>query len=100
MSVRSSFRMPQQVPADNKRKERRKPMSFAARVDLGGDVPLRKCVLSDISKSGVRLYIADAPNIPDEFTLVMDVCGKVQRACRTVWRSHTEIGAEFLDEEP
>ena len=78
--------------ADRRRAARIK-LNSGARVQPKGDPRPRECVVTDISETGVRLYI-EMVELPDLFVLSMPE--KEPRNCRVVWRLGNEIGAEFF----
>jgi PilZ domain len=59
--------------------------------------PIGACRLSDVSATGARLSMAPRvlTKLPEEFILVLAKQAKVHRRCRTVWRSHDEVGVRF-----
>jgi hypothetical protein len=54
----------------------------------------RRCRVLDLSRTGVRLKIANAHRIPDVFTLILSNNSSGFPA-RVKWRRQTQIGAEF-----
>jgi hypothetical protein len=51
-------------------------------------------MITDISDGGVKV-IAEYPEIPPEFTIIL-ATGR-PRQCRLRWRIGCEFGAEFMD---
>jgi hypothetical protein len=49
-----------------------------------------------MSEGGARLALSNAHSLPSEFTLTIAHLGQIYRT-RTVWRSMTEAGVEFLE---
>jgi hypothetical protein len=78
------------------RESPRRNLHCPAWIDLGGTLPRREGILSDVSDRGARLTIAAANDLPDEFTLLFSTDGNRHRYCRVVWRSDVEVGVEFL----
>jgi hypothetical protein len=78
---------------------RRSPRRYhyrAAKIQLEGDALAHDCLVINISKGGVRLSV-ERLDIPDEFVLLLDNDGIVQkRSCKVTWRFADEIGAKFV----
>jgi len=78
---------------------RRSPRRYhyrAAKIQLEGDALAHDCLVINISKGGVRLHV-DGLDIPDEFVLLLNNDGVVQKStCKVAWRSGNEIGAKFV----
>jgi len=55
--------------------------------------PLRRCRVLDLSRTGVRLTIANPHRIPDIFTLILS--NNSGLPARVKWRRHDQIGAEY-----
>lgn len=64
------------------------------RIDNGFSV--RSCVVVDMSSSGVRLVLDDARAVAAQFNLLLRRDAIPGRRCRVMWRSGSEIGAEFF----
>ena len=75
-----------------KRAERRMKRDFSARVVLGGFAK-RDCKVVDISKSGARIAISGAIELPRQFNLAF---ASSTRPCELVWRNGTMAGVKFL----
>jgi hypothetical protein len=58
----------------------------------------RDCLIADISENGARLF-SEAPNIPDNFQLLISGDKIARQECRAVWRLGGEIGVAFVTEE-
>lgn len=55
----------------------------------------RECQVIDLSRTGVRLKVANAHSVPNTFTLILTKsCGA--RPARLRWRIGSEVGAEFI----
>jgi hypothetical protein len=54
------------------------------------------CTL-DVSKGGAKLKLDRSVDLPDRFFITLSERGDVQRLCRVVWRSETEIGVRFIE---
>nr|WP_291867208.1 hypothetical protein [Bradyrhizobium sp.] len=51
-------------------------------------------MITDVSAGGVKV-IAEYPDIPPEFTIILSEGGP--RQCRLAWRIGCEFGAQFVD---
>jgi PilZ domain len=77
----------------NRRRSERQACKRLAKIQFGtGSLP-RDCTITDISDGGVKV-IADYPEIPPEFTLILST-GR-PRQCKLRWRIGFELGAEFV----
>ncbi len=56
------------------------------------------CRLRDISSTGCRLKLATPAMVPQQFIIYFPTDGR-ERPCEVAWRSPTEIGAHFMDEQ-
>jgi hypothetical protein len=85
------------MPVEN-RQSSRVEVRYIAWIDVGDGLPLRNCIMRDISASGAKLgIITSTPNaIPNEFTLLLSTDGGVRHRCRVAWRSDQNMGVEFL----
>ena len=78
----------------NRRKSERRLCRRGAKIQFGtGSLP-RDCTITDISAGGVKV-IADYPDIPPEFTIILSTGDP--RQCRLAWRIGCEFGAQFVD---
>ena len=64
-----------------------------ARIGLEGFLT-RQCQVLDLSRTGVRLAVANADDLPNTFTLFLSK--NSGRSVRVKWRRANEIGAEFF----
>jgi hypothetical protein len=62
-----------------------------------GSLP-RDCMITDMSKTGARLF-ADGVEVPDQFDLLISGDKGVRRGCQVVWRLGGEIGVKFVGPE-
>jgi hypothetical protein len=77
----------------NRRRSERQLCKRLAKIQFGtGSLP-RDCTITDISDGGVKV-IADYPEIPPEFTLILSTGHP--RQCKLRWRIGFEFGAEFV----
>jgi hypothetical protein len=79
---------------DNRHAPRRKADADAW-IRIGG-FAVRRCVIADVSVSGVRLIIGGSIHVPREFELMTARDAKAGRKCQIKWRNSTQIGAAFL----
>jgi PilZ domain len=79
-----------------RRRSKRQVISRHAKFQVPGSSLSRDCVVSDLSRGGVRLHV-EGVEVPDRFVLlVSDGSGRAQpRDCQVVWRLGFEVGAEF-----
>ena len=75
----------------------RRVMDRAAWINPGEGLPLRQCVLADISDSGAKLTFEDDDEIPHAFSLLLTRHGHPSYPCRVVWRRNNAIGVQFVD---
>jgi hypothetical protein len=61
-----------------------------------GDYPWI-CVLWDISEGGARIAVSTPEAVPNEFDLLLDRDQERGTRCRLAWRTHEQIGIEFLE---
>jgi hypothetical protein len=78
----------------NRRKDERRLCRRVAKIQFGtGSLP-RDCMITDVSVGGVKV-IADYPDIPPEFTIILSTGNP--RQCKLAWRIGCEFGAQFVD---
>ena len=78
----------------NRRSSERRLCRRVAKIQFGtGSLP-RDCMITDVSAGGVKV-IAEYPDIPAEFTIILSDGGP--RQCRLAWRIGCEFGAQFVD---
>jgi hypothetical protein len=78
----------------NRRKSERRVCRSFAKIQFGTGALPRDCMVTDVSAGGVKI-IAEYPEIPPEFTVIMST-GR-PRQCRLAWRIGCELGAQFID---
>ena len=61
---------------------------------IAGDAPPIPCSLSDVSKSGARVAVADPAAVPDEFELLLK--NDLRKWCKVMRRSETHVGIKFV----
>ncbi len=74
----------------------RRRMGSTAWIRPDDGFSVRKCVIADISPTGVRLFVDESLVTMKKFNLLMSRGAGQGCACRVKWRRGTEIGAEFL----
>jgi hypothetical protein len=79
---------------DNRHAPRRRADADAW-IRIGG-IAVRRCVLADVSVSGVRLLINASITLPREFELMTARDAHAGRKCQIKWRNSTQLGAAFL----
>jgi hypothetical protein len=78
----------------DKRSAARRSLGSDAWVKIGG-LATRRCVIADVSSSGVRLIVDVSVPIPREFELIT-AKGAPGRKCAIKWRNATQLGAAFV----
>jgi hypothetical protein len=59
-----------------------------------GDAPPIPCSLSDVSKSGARVMVADPAAVPDEFELLLK--NDLRKWCKVMRRAEKHVGIKFV----
>lgn len=80
-----------------KRQSPRRTIEHTVFMATGLSAPL-KCQMMDISESGARLRVGDSRATPQEFLVQLGV--GLNRWCRVMWRSNTEVGIMFIEPPP
>ncbi len=78
------------------RRTPRRKMGSTAWVRPDDGFSVRKCIISDISATGVRLFIDPSHVTMKRFRLMMTRNATQGCPCRVKWRRGYEVGAEFL----
>ena len=81
--------------SQEKRKSRRKPISYLARLELRPGGKAVGCILSDISDTGARIEVPYPDKVPERFRLWLTESGTARRMCTVVWRQARQIGVKF-----
>jgi len=76
------------------RKEARIGTFETARIRSRRDQFARECVVTDMSRSGARIGVVGAADVPDEVELFVSRLNFWRRA-RVVWRRQSSCGIEF-----
>lgn len=99
---RAQTRPSSSIPVDpalaERRRSSRRSVSRLVTIEPSPNVPGQEGLVTDISKTGARLYARDIA-LPDAFAVIfMDT--RERRECRLVWRIGPEAGVEFVDRPP
>ena len=78
----------------DKRSSARRNSGSEAWVKIGG-LATRRCVIADVSLSGVRPIVDAFVKVPREFELIT-AKGAPGRKCAIKWRNATQLGAAFV----
>ena len=78
------------MPAE-RRQHRRYIINRIAKFQTDSGALPRDCMITDISKTGARLF-ADGVEVPDQFHLLISGEKYSRRECQVVWRLGGEIG--------
>jgi hypothetical protein len=78
----------------NRRSSERQQCRRVARIQFGASSLPRDCVITDVSKGGVKV-VAEHLEIPPQFSITLPT-GHT-RQCRLAWQIGCEFGAEFTD---
>jgi hypothetical protein len=78
-----------------RRKSKRRPLSYGASIVSFDGALKRDCVIDDISAVGAKLRIEAPKELPEEFVLLLSARGTAKRRCKIAWRGAQEIGVRF-----
>jgi hypothetical protein len=78
----------------DKRSFARRSSGSDAWVKIGG-LAMRRCIIADVSSSGVRLIVDASVPVPREFELITAKAAP-GRKCVIKWRNATHLGAAFV----
>ena len=78
----------------DKRSSARRSSGSDAWIRIGG-LATRRCVIADLSMSGVRIIVDASIAVPREFELIT-AKGAPGRKCAIKWRNATQLGAAFV----
>jgi hypothetical protein len=79
-----------------RRRYRRREVSWPAMLDFGSRVPRRPCTLADIADGGARLNVGLLIYLPQCFSVLISSRTDFRLESRLVWSSEFEVGIEFL----
>ena len=77
------------------RQDPRSKIDRPAWISIGDGQPLLNCTVIDISKSGAKLVLEGADEVPNNFSLWMSRRGQPRYACRLAWSGQNTIGVDF-----
>jgi hypothetical protein len=78
-----------------KRTSVRRHLYHLTKMRIGTGLPLRDCLILDISDGGVRLYVGGL-NVPDKFNLLLGEDVVSECSYEVIWRRDREIGAKLV----
>jgi hypothetical protein len=76
----------------DKRKAARRTVLKTGRIRFGKTT--ENCTVRDMSATGASIEVADAMNVPDRFSLVLEM-EAAARKCEVVWRRERQLGVKF-----
>lgn len=80
---------------NDRRRDRRYDIHRMALLQTGPDALPRDCMITDVSRSGARLFAHDI-EVPDRFHLLISGDNGGRRECQVIWRLGGEIGVAFV----
>ena len=83
----------------NKRKFPRRHLWYPAKISLGDGLMMRECQLRDVSVSGARIRAKKLDDLPSDFELLLADIGRPHRRCHVIWKTETEVGVRFSDDD-
>jgi hypothetical protein len=83
----------------DKRRSRRRDVSYPVAIENIVDGSAIPCVIQDISETGAKLGLRDLVDVPDEFILRLAENRPASRHCHTVWRAGHSLGVRFVEED-
>lgn len=79
-----------------RRRSVRVAVQLPAWIDIGDGSQLLDATVLDISEDGARIMTSSSIQLPKKFWLVLNKDKTKRRFCRTVFRSGTQAGLQFL----
>jgi hypothetical protein len=76
----------------DKRKAARRTVLKTGRIRFGKTT--ENCTVRDMSATGASIEVADAMNVPDHFSLVLEM-ESAARKCEVMWRRERQLGVKF-----
>ena len=73
----------------------RRHLYHLTKMRIGTGLPLRDCLILDISDGGVRLYVGGL-NVPDQFNLLLGEDIVSECSYEVIWRRGRELGAKLV----
>jgi hypothetical protein len=83
---------PAKPDGPDKRKASRRTVMKTGRIRFGKSTEV--CTVRDISATGASIELADAMNVPDRFSLTLEM-ESAARKCAVVWRRERQLGVKF-----
>jgi PilZ domain len=80
---------------NERRQERRFPMSGPAKIVIADDQPEVACIVREISAKGASLEVASEVPLPESFLVVPDDGDASGYRCSLAWRNETVVGVKF-----
>jgi hypothetical protein len=77
-----------------RRKQQRSRVFWAAKVSFNRRQSLLDCVVRDMSETGAKLAVTESAFVPREFELVIPKRAAAYQA-RIIWRQSDEVGIQF-----
>jgi hypothetical protein len=91
----ASARMKESAKTKEKRTSVRRHLYHLTKMKTGSGIPLRDCLILDISDRGARIYIGGL-NVPDRFNLLLGEDVVSEYSYEVIWRRDREIGAKLV----
>jgi len=81
-----------EIQGSEKRKAARRTAVKTGRIRFGKTT--ENCTVRDMSPGGASIEVADAMNVPDRFSLVLEM-ESAARKCSVIWRRERQLGVTF-----
>lgn len=78
-----------------KRQEQRRRTFKGGKICFNYGRSVIDCTIKNLSPSGAALLVERTTGIPEEFNLIINP-DNIVRACKTVWKTETQIGVAFV----
>jgi PilZ domain len=91
----ASTKAKESVETKERRASERRLMHHLTKIRIGNNIPLRDCLILDISDRGVRLYVGNL-DVPDRFNLLIGEDVVSECSYEVIWRRDREIGAKLV----
>jgi hypothetical protein len=82
--------------AVTKKREPRRSVNETAWITLDGGFAARQCSVRDLSKSGAKLIVDSAEQIPTIIRLAFSRDARTGRTCEVLWRRGKTLGVRFI----
>jgi hypothetical protein len=83
---------PDDAPTADKRRAARRKVLKTGKIHFGKSREV--CTVRDLSSTGASLELARSINVPDRFTLVLEM-ESAARNCTVAWRKDRQLGVQF-----